>query len=228
MNWTLLTTIMLALASLFNIGITYGSNTGTTQAQFDKIEVQAQTDNKSVTVTQTLGPDGGSIVVDFMGQPRVVKFAPTALLHEVSIKMTVTTEVNKTYFGDPIWNMEHGVPELVDYISPQIILEIPSNALDWQNVDIHKALIGLSPRFNDGLVLNTHDAHIRAEIRIWSADNSEQLILLRSYLASNDFAGVAAGDIQIGLRNGAPDIIRISMQVVDKSRIIKRDMGQGD
>ena len=227
MNWALLTTITLILATPFNIGFSRNNNTETTQAQFDKVEVQAQTDEESVTVIQTLGPDGGTIVVNFMGQPRVVKFSPTTLLHEVSIKMTVTTEVNKTYFGDPILNMEHGVPELVDYISPQIILEIPSNALDWQNVDIYKALIGLSPGFNDGLVLNIHYAHIVAEVRIWSADN-EQLILPNSYRASNDFAVVRAGDLQVGLRNGAPDIIRISAQVVDKSRIIKRNMGQGD
>ena len=44
MNWILLTTISLILANSFNIGLACGNNTGTTQAQFDKVEVQAQAD----------------------------------------------------------------------------------------------------------------------------------------------------------------------------------------
>ena len=228
MNWALITTISLILSNPFNLGLAYDNTTGVTQAQFDKIELQAQTDEESVTVTQTLGPAGGSIAVDFMGQPRVVKFAPTALLYEASIKMTVTTELNKTYFDDPDLNMEYGVPELVDFIGPQIILEIPSNALDWQNVEILKPLIGLSPGFDDNLVQNTHDSHIRAEVRIWPAntDKSERLFMLLSYRASDDFATVKVGDVQVGLRNGSSDSIRISAQVVDRIRIIKRNMGQ--
>ena len=49
---------MLSLANLLNLGI---AKSGLSTAQIDRLELQAQTDEESVTVTQTLGPDGGSM-----------------------------------------------------------------------------------------------------------------------------------------------------------------------
>ena len=49
MNWILLIAIIFTLASYFNLGLAYGNTTGVTQVQLDKIELQAQTDEESVT-----------------------------------------------------------------------------------------------------------------------------------------------------------------------------------
>jgi len=66
MNWTLLTTIILTLASPFNIGLTCCNNTGTTQADFKSVQTQeveqlARVEGSLEPGATLIGPDGISL-----------------------------------------------------------------------------------------------------------------------------------------------------------------------
>ena len=215
MNLPLITTIILTLASIFNLGLASGNNTGTTQTLFDKLELQAQTDEESVTVTQTLGPDGGSIVVDFMGHPREVIFAPGALLAEIPIKVTVTKIPNTFYFDRGELIKFYPIDDL-EYVSPQVIIEFPLSALNWQEGlggDPARALFGVSPGYFDPDFED--ERYVRAEIRATPANGGDDFF--SSNYRKGTFAAIRAINLKyLFYANGAPEVLKTSVQIVDE------------
>jgi len=212
MSWKILATIAVTFLSLFHLGL--ASKPSIATPRFNKIDVQSQTDEESVTVTQTLGPAGGSIIVDFMGQPREVNFVPGALRYNVAIKVTVTNQVDKTYHDRD--RLEKFYPiEYLDYVSPRIIVELPLDALDWQSSEHVKGLIGVHPKYFDPNFDNQR--FVSAEVRVLTAEGYDIFDSV-SYYSPGHAAGIYATDLKIDFKDNPPEILKLSVQIVDRRK----------
>ena len=222
MNWTLLTAIALTLANPFNIGLACGNNTGTTQAQFDKVEVQAQADEGIVTVTKTIGPEGGSIGIPYKGE-RVGIFIPEgALLRDVEVTVKLIEEPAIEYPADMNSHPEVGLedwPNKVEYTGPQVVIELPLDALDWQNrYSLEEEFKGFKHLFSiilahfDGTKMERSED---SEIRYWTGDGELKLDIPYLKYGAKNFVDA---DIRAYFDKSSPEILKISIQPVDASK----------
>ncbi len=181
----------------------------------NQVDILLQDVQADAEITQTLGPDGGSIVVDFLGEPREVFFEPGALLREVDITVKVSATPDTDYPDYPALR-EIYPPELLNYISPKLTVELLSDALDWQNADATADLINFDPGVNPGAY--DEDMLIGAEIRM-RMKNGENALYFTGYRLGG-YAVLGPVPLQSSYQNdGAPAITSISVQIVDKTAL---------
>ena len=222
-NWTLLTAIALTLANPFNIGLACGNNTGTTQAQFDKVEVQAQADEGIVTVTKTIGPEGGSIGIPY-DETSVGVFIPAGALFrdvEVTVKLIKdpATDYPASIYNNSALDMSDW-PEKVEYTGPQVVIELPLDALDWQNwYSLEEEFKGFKHLFSavlmhfDGSEMGKEE---RSEVRYWTNDGELKMDVDFVRKGIDVFYDV---DILRYYHDSTPNILKISVQPVDLSKL---------
>ncbi len=215
-NWKSIVIITLSLANLLNLGI---AKSGLSTAQIDRLELQAQTDEESVTVTQTLGPDGGSIIVDFMGQPREVYVASGTLRYNVAIKVTVTKQVDKSYHDREIIEKFYPI-EYLEYVSPRIIVELPMDAVavDWEKRQGARGLFGVDPKYFDPDFDN--ESYVSAEIRTTTSEGYDSLDSM-PYHSGGWFAMIYATNLRISYHDKPPETLKISVQIVDRKALFE-------
>ena len=231
MNLPLIVVITLTLFAPFNIGLANGNNKGTTQAQFDKLEVQAQTEEGVITVTKTIGPDGGGIGIPYNEEFVGVFFPEGALLRDVEVTIRLIEEPATNY--PPRYNETNykGInltdwPAKIEYTGPQVVIELPLDALDWQNrhsledeFNGFKYLFYVMLVHFDGTAMESRE---RSEIRYWTEANELELDL--GYIRKGTNAFVDA-DIRAYFYEASPEILRISVQPVDSTKLFN-DNGQ--
>jgi hypothetical protein len=103
---------------------------------------------------------------------------------------------------------------LLRYISPNITVEVERDALDWQNDDILKLLLGADPRLNEGET--GEGLKMVAEMRIHLAGG--EIARMSDKYGSGLHSVVRAGDLQF-TRDRLPTVLRISFQVVDETAL---------
>ena len=215
LNWAFVTTFVLSLLSPPSIGWAVNTLHGTVQAQMGQVDTLSQDTQADAEITQTLGPDGGSIVVGFLGEPREVAFAPGALLREVDITVSVSATPDTDYPDYPALR-EIYPPELLNYISPKLTAELPSDALDWQNDDATADLINFDPGVNPGAY--DEDMLISAEIRIRMKNGENNLDFANYDLG--DYAVLGPVPLRLSYQyGGVPVITSISVQIVDETAL---------
>ena len=231
-NWTLLTTISLTLANPFNIGLAFGNNTDVAQAKFDKAEVQAQVDDGAITITKTIGPDGGGIGIPYNEESVGVFFPEGALLRNVEVTVKLIEEPATTYPADMYSHPEIGLeewPNKVEYTGPQVIIELPLDALDWQKrYSLEEEFKGFKRLFS--VILAHFDGaetvEEGSEIRYWTGDDELELDLPRIKHGTKHFDDV---NIRAYFYKSPPEVLRISVQPVDSTKFFNdnfNDNGQ--
>ena len=99
-NFTLITTITLALANPFNLGLASSSNVGGCNDRFSAVQLQLndrQVDGK--TVTQTIGPEGGRIW-SYDDEETFAIFSEGFFTEPTVVTFTILDEQPNTYIED--------------------------------------------------------------------------------------------------------------------------------
>ena len=202
MNWALMATVVLTLS-------------GSVAVSLERV-VYAKADEDSVSVTQVLGSDGGTISIDFGGALRQVVIPAGALLRTVPVMVTVNATPDTDYPDNAELRRTYP-PELLKYISPKLTVELPLEALDWQSDNVLKELLYLAPGFDEGAFGS--DLLVRAEIRTELA-TGENSLDFKAY-GLDEFVTVRAAKLQLDYRNGVPDNLNLSVQIVDETALYK-------
>ena len=233
MNLPLIAVITLTLFAPFNIGLANGNNKGTTQAQFDKADVQAQTEEGLTELTITIGPDGGGIGIPYNEEFVGVFFPEGALLRDVEVTIRLIEEPATNYPADMYSHPEIGLeewPNKVTYTGPQAVVELPLDALDWQKrYSLEEEFKGFKYLFYvilayfDGAETVIDEG---SEIRYWTGDDELELDLPR---IRHGIAYFNDADISAYFSKSPPEILRISVQPVDSTKFFNdnfNDNGQ--
>ena len=207
MNWALITTVVLTLSGSYSTDLARSFVT----VLLEQV-VYAQTDEGEVSVTQVLGSNGGTISVDFGDALRQAVIPVGALLTTVPVVVTVNATPDTDYPDNAELRRTYP-PELLKYISPKLTVELPLEALDWQNSEDLTELLYLSPGFNKGTY--QEGMPIRAEIRTKLADGTNTLSF--DPYSPDAFVTVFATDLRVSFYDEAPDTLEISVQIVDET-----------
>ncbi len=210
-NWTLVTTVAISLVNPFHLGLAVNTSQETVQAQLDQANILLQNAQGEVEVTETVGAEGGTISVDFDGAPRQVVIPAGALLRAVTVTVTVSAIPDTDYPDLEELRRTHP-PELLNYISPKLTVELPLEALDWQSANAIKELMYLSSGVNKGDY--DADAYVFVETRTQLADGTN--LLGYEHYNLDEFTVVRAGDLQFSYQDDVPTTFRISNQVVSQ------------
>ena len=211
MNWALITTVVLTLSSSYPTDFTGFTRNGSVTVPLEQV-VYAQADKDEVSVTRVLGSDGGTISVDFGDALRQVVIPAGALLTTVPVTVTVNATPDTDYPDNAELRRTYP-PELLKYISPKLTVELPLEALDWQNSEDLTELLYLSPGFNKGTY--QEGVPIRAEIRTKLADGTNTLSF--DPYSPDAFVTVFATDLRVSFYDEASDTLEISVQIVDET-----------
>lgn len=229
-NYTLLTTLTLALANPFNMGMAVGVSDATgqaTQGQFGEVVLAQAPDDRDIVRQEVIGPEGGMIIEVLYEDPANSPTRPSndyaalsvlenVFLNSEEISFSISKTNDTTYPG--IEGLEAYYPtDKLRYIGPLVTFDVPTDSLNF-NLNAEDIAFVIRSSLYIGEYEAVGERDIRYELRIKINEDTSAF-----YTRRFGFTGevpITNGFLQATIGDEVAETITISVQAVDVSEAL--------